>query len=132
MNGTQVKCLLVMIGLAVTGLGPISLTCLIGLYVVIATPDWFYQVVTHLYRNRAHRSIPPSEAPLKTSHGVTGVKIKCCLGLLILLILSIAPVPVAGAIGMYVVIMRPRWFKELVEKLYGNVSTLANWSSNSL
>jgi hypothetical protein len=48
-------------------------------------------------------------------------RIKTFLSLLVLLVLDIAPIPVAGSIGLYVVVARPCWFKTLVEKIYGRV-----------
>ncbi|MBS1213377.1 MAG: uncharacterized protein H6R26_1994, partial [Proteobacteria bacterium] len=53
MNGTRIKCLLVLIALSIIGFGPLSLTCLIGLYVVIARPRWFLKVVHGLYADDA-------------------------------------------------------------------------------
>ena len=38
--------------------------------------------------------------------------------MLALLLLDIAPVPVTGAIGLSVVLLRPPWFLELVEAIY--------------
>ncbi|MCC5844798.1 MAG: hypothetical protein JJU05_11150 [Verrucomicrobia bacterium] len=43
-----------------------------------------------------------------------------CMGVLFLLaLLEIGPVPIAPFFGMYLVLWRPPWFKELVERLYG-------------
>ncbi|MDD5036948.1 MAG: hypothetical protein PHE55_19655 [Methylococcaceae bacterium] len=54
--------------------------------------------------------------------GTAGIRLKCFLCLLVLLVLDIAPVPVTGSIGLYVVITRPHWFKALVEKIYDGMA----------
>ncbi len=46
------------------------------------------------------------------------LRIKCFFVLLLLMILDIAPVPVVGTIAMYVLLVRPLWFKSLVDRLY--------------
>ncbi len=113
---TQIKCLMVMILLSLIGFGPISLTCLIGLYVVIARPDWFLLVARNLYI----RSDSPATQSANATDYSNSVypRIKAFLSLIALLILDIAPVPVTGFIGLIVVISRPPWFKNLVEGIY--------------
>jgi predicted lysophospholipase L1 biosynthesis ABC-type transport system permease subunit len=120
MNATQIKCFLVMAVLEISGFGPVSLTCLIGFYVVIARPRWFLEVVRKLYRNNAEnqRFSSGQDGPGRNS---TATRIKCFLSLIGLFILDIAPVPVTGTIGLYIVVMRPKWFYELAEELYGGI-----------
>ncbi|HYE37674.1 hypothetical protein [Methylocaldum sp.] len=43
---------------------------------------------------------------------------KCLITLIALMTLDILPLPVVGSIGLYVVIKRPRWFRDLVNRLY--------------
>jgi len=111
MNATQIKSFLALTVLAIIGFGPLSLTCLIGMFIVVRRPKWFYQVVDDLYRGIAC-------GPADCSSETTTVRVKCFLCLAILLVLDIAPVPVTGSIGLYVVATRPCWFKTLVEKIY--------------
>jgi hypothetical protein len=47
---TKAKCLLVLILLTVLGLGPLPLTSVIGIYIVLARPPWFKELVLKLYR----------------------------------------------------------------------------------
>jgi hypothetical protein len=114
MNGTQIKCFLVMTVLAIIGFGPLSLTCLIGLYVVLARPRWFQTVTRKLYRNLSSDATDPPDG----FSGTMVTRLKCTLCLLLLLVLDIAPVPVTGFIGLYVIALRPSWFKQLVERIY--------------
>ena len=46
-------------------------------------------------------------------------RIKCFFVLLLLMIADTAPVPVVGSICMYILLARPPWFKELVDRIYG-------------
>lgn len=46
------------------------------------------------------------------------LRIKCFFVLLLLMILDTSPVPVVGTIAMYILITRPLWFKNLVDRLY--------------
>lgn len=42
-----------------------------------------------------------------------------CMGVLIVLaLLEIGPIPIAPFFGMYLVLWRPPWFKDLIERLY--------------
>ncbi len=116
MNNTRLKCLLAISVLAMIGFGPISLTCLIGLFIVIRRPCWFRVVVSNLYAD-----VPALSPPRQRRGNTNGVRLKCLLSLILLFILDIAPVPVAGSIGLYVVIMRPDWFRQLVEDIYGGI-----------
>jgi len=47
------------------------------------------------------------------------MRILCILVLLVISILEISPVPITPVFLMYVVIFRPRWFYDLVLKIYG-------------
>lgn len=117
MNRTQLKCLLVMLVFTLIGFGPLSPTCLIGLYVVIARPLWFYAGVQNLYRDLDGQAHRPLASPANCA-AANLARRKASVWLLILLVLDIAPVPVTGTIGLYVVLARPKWFKALVETVY--------------
>lgn len=45
-------------------------------------------------------------------------RIKCTLVLLAFTVLGLGPVPITSVLGMIVVIFRPRWFKNLVDRIY--------------
>jgi hypothetical protein len=44
--------------------------------------------------------------------------IACCLALLVLIVLHVIPLPILEIVILYVMIFRPRWFKDLVDQLY--------------
>ena len=98
---------------AIIGFGPISLGCLIGLFVVLFRPDWFWQLAVNLYAGRSipainHISAEQSKQARKT----------CFLNLLGLLIIDIAPIPVTPMIAFIIILARPEWFYRLIATIY--------------
>ena len=47
------------------------------------------------------------------------MRILCLLILIFIAILEIGPVPISGLLLMWVVLFRPQWFYDLVQKIYG-------------
>lgn len=116
MNPTQVKCLFVFAIFALIGFGPLSPTCLIGFYIVIERPQWFFNLVGNLYERQPplqNRVSPNAEKQTRRT------RIKCFLSLLTLLILDIAPIPVTALIAFPVILNRPLWFVRVVASVYG-------------
>lgn len=50
----------------------------------------------------------------------TPARIKSAMVLIVLMIVSIVPIPVTSTIGLFVVIFRPNWFKKLVDDVYAD------------
>jgi hypothetical protein len=46
------------------------------------------------------------------------MRILCVLLLIVITILEIGPVPISGILLMWVVLFRPQWFYDLVQKIY--------------
>jgi len=115
---TRIKCWLVMLLFSLIGFGPLSLTCLIGIYVVLVRPAWFIRVARDLYL-RPNNSVM-NEKMLPGPAGNLLIRSKAFISLIMLLILDIAPVPITGIIGLTVVVSRPFWFIELVEQIYAH------------
>ncbi len=46
------------------------------------------------------------------------LRIKLLIVLILLTLLGIGPMPVTSVIGIYIVLFRPAWFKQLVLNLY--------------
>lgn len=115
MNRTQLTCLLVFAIFAIIGFGPVSPGCLIGMYSVMARPQWMLRVVRGLYQldGEALYPMPPIEP------GTSGrVRIKALLTFLTLFLIDIAPYPVTPSLAIPVILIRPRWFYEWVERIY--------------
>ena len=47
------------------------------------------------------------------------MRILCLLILIVITILEIGPVPISGLLLIWVVLFRPQWFYDLVQKIYG-------------
>lgn len=54
----------------------------------------------------------------KTGADRMGIRAKTLFVLILLTILGLGPLPLTSVIGIYIVIFRPRWFKDLVLGLY--------------
>jgi hypothetical protein len=118
MNQTQIKCLSVFSIFAMIGFGPISPGCLIGMYVVTMTPNWFWGLTCNLYAGK------PLIQPTSASEPVEQTKRmrrKCFLSLLGLFIVDIAPVPVTPVIAFVIILSRPMWFYRMVATIYGKI-----------
>ncbi|MGR8933976.1 MAG: hypothetical protein ACU837_06240 [Gammaproteobacteria bacterium] len=48
------------------------------------------------------------------------IRAKCFVVLLLLMLIDIGPIPVTAVIALLVLMFRPRWFKELVDRIYSN------------
>ncbi|WP_394754811.1 hypothetical protein [Crenothrix sp.] len=55
---------------------------------------------------------------MNTSSLIT--RLKCAVVLILFAILGLGPFPVTSLLGVYVVIFRPQWFKNLVARIYTN------------
>lgn len=47
------------------------------------------------------------------------MRIICLLILIVVTILEIGPVPISGLLLIWVVLFRPQWFYDLIQKIYG-------------
>ena len=47
-----------------------------------------------------------------------GARIKCAFVLIILTMAGLGPLPITSVIGLFIVIFRPQWFKNLVDSIY--------------
>jgi len=127
MNKTQIKCLIVFSIFAIIGFGPISPGCLIGLFIVLFRPNWFWQVAVNLYADTTVITIPDiSDSQSKQ------VRIKCFLSILGLFILDIAPVPVTPVVAFFIIFLRPMWFYRLVSAIYQNPNPVGQVSDSAI
>ncbi len=109
----RIKILLLLIILAILGIGPIPTTSLIFIYVIIFRPPGFKTLVENIYQPEFSHDLVSS---VESDYRVTRV-----VSLLLFVLLSISdigPLPTVSLICIYVVIFRPLWFKALIEKIY--------------
>ena len=108
MNKAQLKCLAVFSLFAIIGFGPISPGCLIGMFIVLMRPVWFWDLTQDLYQPRI-----PALKEVSTA-----VRVKAFAYLLTLFLIDIAPVPVTPVIAFAIILIRPTWFYRLVVGIY--------------
>jgi hypothetical protein len=48
-----------------------------------------------------------------------GARFKCLVVLMVLTVLDLGPFPLVSLFGIYIVLRRPAWFRNLVEAVYG-------------
>lgn len=112
-NKAQIQCLAVFSLFAIIGFGPISPGCLIGMFVVLFKPDWFWQLAVNLYTGKPISPIANiSDAQSKQARK------NCFWGLLTLFIIDIAPIPVTPMIAFVIILARPEWFYRLIASIY--------------
>jgi hypothetical protein len=64
------------------------------------------------YTIRSYTWLPPM------NHIAFFPRLKCFFALLLLMIADIVPIPILGLICMFILLFRPRWFKDLVDTIY--------------
>ncbi len=112
-NKAQIQCLAVFAVFAIIGFGPISPGCLIGMYIVLFKPDWFWQLAANLYTGKPINSTTHISAEQSKQ-----ARKNCFLGLLTLFIIDIAPIPVTPTIAFVIILARPEWFYRLIASIY--------------
>lgn len=50
-------------------------------------------------------------------------RLKCMGVLVVLALLEIGPIPIAPFFGMYLVLWRPPWFKDMMDRLYAGAES---------
>jgi hypothetical protein len=116
MNAAQFKCLLVLSILAVIGFGPVSITCLIGMYIVIGRPEWFIRLVGDLYDHQPRFQVRGAGNPQKR---IGRARIMSFLTLLGLFVIDILPLPTTAILAFFIIFNRPLWFIRTVANVYG-------------
>jgi hypothetical protein len=112
----QTKCTWVILGLLVIEILPVPFTSLYSLYAIRTRPAWL-PVVTHaLY---AEQPTDESNQTLLATHDPMQVRKNCTTGLVIIFIADLL-VPIIIPTALYVVRRRPKWFKNLVNRLYAD------------
>ena len=115
MNSSQIKCLLVFAIFAIIGFGPVSPGCLIGMYVVLFRPLWFWTLTDNLYEKQP---LPQRIVGADTLKQTRQARQKCFICLLGLFIIDILPVPVTPVVAFTIILSRPNWFYQLVARIY--------------
>ena len=111
-NKAQLKCLAIFSIFAIIGFGPVSIGCLIGMYVVVKRPNWFIELIEEMYE--------VSEKVTVENSDLSAYRLKVFLSIFSLFLIDIAPVPVTPVIAFIIILSRPRWFYQIVINVYAN------------
>lgn len=114
----QTKCTCIIIGLFVVEILPVPFTSLYSLYAIRRRPDWLPKVTDQLYADKLASGAVPDYLP-PPEHNPMSTKNRCTLGLVAMFIVDLL-VPVVIPTALYVVRMRPAWFRKLVLRLYAD------------
>lgn len=120
MNRARIEAFASLFILNLIGFGPISLTALIGIYLLWARPPCFLTWVRKIYERPHQRSrLPVNTRACKR-------QIEGSLILLGLFIIDVLPVPVTGGVAIVITWFRPKSFLNWLEAVYGQADTSAD------
>jgi hypothetical protein len=89
---------------------------LIGMFVVLMRPLWFWNLVSNLYaRPKPYHAVPAVDI-VNQANKTRKKSFLCLLGLFII---DIAPIPITPVIAFGIILGRPLWFYRLVSRIYG-------------
>lgn len=112
MNQARIEAFTCLFVLNLIGFGPVSLTALIGLYLLWTRPPWFLTWARGVYG----QSYQKTRSPIKT--GIRPKQIKASIILIGLFIIDVLPVPVTGSIALFIICFRPKSFLNWLESIY--------------
>ncbi|HFD12754.1 MAG TPA: hypothetical protein ENJ32_09855 [Crenotrichaceae bacterium] len=94
---------------------PLPFTAFISLYTVRKRPDWFPYSVKSLYAD-----IPKDDNDTPVTVNPAATRKKCTMTIISMMIVDLGPVPLTIPVGLYIVRRRPKWFRNVVERLYAD------------
>jgi len=125
---TQTKCTLTLSGMLIIELLPIPLTSIFSLYVIRKRPEWLPCVVERLYAEKELKLDTPS--PLFDEKKAMVTRRRCTVSLSIMILLDFV-VPFTILTGLYITRRRPKWFKNVVYRLYADLPVKDEKKSDS-
>jgi hypothetical protein len=118
----QTKCTWVIVGLLIIEILPVPVTSLYSLYAIRNRPAWLPMVTHALYAEQQEQPGDEPKQALLAAHDPMQVRKNCTLALVIIFIADLL-VPVIIPTALYVVRRRPKWFKNLIGRLYADQLT---------
>lgn len=115
----QTKCTLVIIGLLIIEILPVPFTSLYSLYAIRKRPDWLPRVTHTLYNETIANTSETYNSTVLTAHDPLEVRKNCTVGLVVIFIADLL-VPIVIPTALYIVRRRPKWFKNLIIRLYSD------------
>jgi hypothetical protein len=99
---------------------PLPFTAFISLYTVRKRPDWFPDAVQRLYADIP--TVDDDKAKPVAVDSATTRK-KCSITIICMMLVDLGPVPLTIPVGLYIVRRRPKWFRNVVARLYADVAS---------
>ena len=93
---------------------PLPFTAFISLYTVRKRSEWFPYSVKSLYADI------PGNTDNKEQKAVDAKKTqrRCSITIILMMLVDLGPIPLTIPVGLYIVRRRPKWFRNVVERLY--------------
>jgi hypothetical protein len=114
----RTKCTLTIVGLLIIEILPVPFTSVYSLYAIRKRPSWIPRVTHKLY-NETQTGQPKILQAFTPNHDPMLVRKNCTIGLSIMFIVDLL-IPVVIPTALYVVLRQPKWFKNLVNRLYSD------------
>lgn len=114
----QKKFTIVMACLFFVEIMPLPFTAFISLYTVRKRPDWLPDTVQSLYAD-----IPANDKEKPAAINPAKTKKKCSITIICMMLVDLGPIPLTIPVGIYIVRRRPKWFRNVVERLYADITT---------
>ncbi|MDD2723619.1 MAG: hypothetical protein PHH59_06315 [Methylovulum sp.] len=115
---TRTKYSLIVFGLFILEFLPIPFSSIYSLYAIRKRPDWLPNAMDRLYADHPKHGLEGDEANLHEAN-FKRVQTQCTIVLAMMFTVDLL-VPVVIPTAFYVVRVRPKWFKNLVLKLYSD------------
>ncbi len=102
---------------------PLPFTAFISLYTVRKRPEWFPYSVKSLYADiQPDDTNPPANKKKTVAVNPEKTKRRCTYTIISMMIVDLGPIPLTIPVGLFIVRRRPKWFRNVVERLYSDKS----------
>jgi len=115
----QTKCTWVICGLFIIEILPMPVSSLYGLYAVRKRPDWLLNVVEALYAGKPVKEGETVEYALPVGHNPLAIRKRYTIMMVVVFLVDLL-IPVVVPSALWIVRIRPVWFKNLVLRLYSD------------
>ncbi|MEE9356549.1 MAG: hypothetical protein V3U75_13240 [Methylococcaceae bacterium] len=121
-KSVQKKFTIVMACLFFVEIMPLPFTAFISLYTIRKRPDWFPDSVQSLYAD-IPAAADDEKKPVAVDPAAT--KKKCTITIISMMLVDLGPIPLTIPVGLYIVRRRPKWFRNVVARLYADKTSIA-------
>jgi hypothetical protein len=94
---------------------PLPFTAFFSIYTIRKRPEWFPLAVHSLYAD-----IPMDGKNQKAVVDPLKTRKKCTITVFCMMLVDLGPIPLTIPVGVYIVRRRPKWFRNVVARLYAD------------